>query len=279
MRKKLNTLRLIRNFYRFCLFVLAAYSQLVVADEEKPKLWEAGIGIGGQVLNDYRGSDEYQTEVFPLPIFLYHGKFFKADREGVRGEVFKNNQLRLQFSAELALNTSNENNEARQGMPELDSAFEWGPSLHINLTEDDFDSGWHLRLSTRWVTTFGENGLSQKGYLFNPNFTFIPKQLPYLSKAWQAQANLGAIYGSDSYHSYFYSVNDEQTTALRSAYNADSGFSGWFTKFGVSRNFNKQWAGLSLRYDNLSGASFRGSPLVKSEHYVSLSFLYAYILF
>ena len=249
------------------------------AGAKDDKLWEAGIGVGGQVLNDYRGSSEEQTEVFPLPIFLYHGKIFKADREGVRGDFFEDQRFRLNFSAELALNTGNESNDARRGMPVLESALEWGPSLHINLTEESFDTGWHMRLSTRWVTTFGKTGLHQRGYLFNPNLTYIPSKLPGLSRDWSAQMNIGALYGSDSYHSYFYSVSPEYVLAERTQYNAEAGFSGWFSKWGVSRNFDKQWVGLSIRYDNLSGASFEDSPLVETEHYLSLSFLYAYIFF
>ena len=50
---------------------------------EKP-LWELGLGVGGLYLPDYRGSDQSQGYLAPLPVLVYRGTWFKSDREGTR---------------------------------------------------------------------------------------------------------------------------------------------------------------------------------------------------
>ncbi|HSB24315.1 MAG TPA: MipA/OmpV family protein, partial [Burkholderiaceae bacterium] len=47
-------------------------------------LWEAGLGIGGLRLPDYRGSDQSHDWIVPVPYIAYRGKILKADREGAR---------------------------------------------------------------------------------------------------------------------------------------------------------------------------------------------------
>ena len=65
--------------------------------EEKP-LWEFGAGVGALGFPDYRGSDEARIYPIPLPYFVYRGKLFKADREGMRGKLFESPNLDLNIS-------------------------------------------------------------------------------------------------------------------------------------------------------------------------------------
>ena len=67
------------------------------AGEEKP-LWEFGLGVGAIEFPDYRGSDETQVYPVPVPYFVYRGPFFKADRDGVRGELFDRKYVELSIS-------------------------------------------------------------------------------------------------------------------------------------------------------------------------------------
>ena len=46
-------------------------------------LWEAGAGVAVIDFSDYRGSDERNTYVLPVPYFVYRGKFLKIF--GVQG--------------------------------------------------------------------------------------------------------------------------------------------------------------------------------------------------
>ena len=100
--------------------------------EEKP-LWEAGLGIGALRFPDYRGSDESQVYPVPVPYFVYRGDFFKADKDGVRGEIFDHRYAELTISLNATIPVRSEDNHARTGMPDLKPTVELGPSLDVHL--------------------------------------------------------------------------------------------------------------------------------------------------
>src|ERR1044072_4660574 len=77
---------------------IAAVALPVASRAEQKPLWEAGLGVGAGTFPDYRGSDENNVYPVPVPYFVYRGKFLKADREGVRGELFDKRYLELSFS-------------------------------------------------------------------------------------------------------------------------------------------------------------------------------------
>lgn len=61
-------------------------------------LWEAGLGVAFIDFPDYRGSDERNTYVLPIPYVVYRGKFLKVDREKVRGLLLKSDKAELDVS-------------------------------------------------------------------------------------------------------------------------------------------------------------------------------------
>ncbi len=248
----------------------------VQANEEKklPTI-ELGVGFGGQVLNDYRGSKESQTRVLPLPFVIYRGNFLKADRGGVRTELFSTDRFELNISAAVALNGGSGDNELRQGMPELGSMFEIGPSLNVNLSGEDFKQGWVLRFPVRVAYSAGGDGDGPQGYLFNPKLTYIK---PNFYGGWKARVNFAGLYGSEKFHDYYYTIDSPFVTEERPYYKAKSGFSGIYGKIALTKRSNKWSYGFSLRYDYLKGATFADSPLVETDQYYALSFGIARIL-
>ena len=64
----------------------------------------------------------------------------------------------------------------------------------------------------------------------------------------------------------------------RPAYAARSGFAGMQYLVGVSKRFDSHWVGAFLRYDNLSGASFANSPLVRTKNYVAAGVAISWVL-
>ncbi len=255
-----------------CLTLVLSLSGLAIA-EPAPK-WEFGVAVGGQALNDYRGSSEGQVQAYPIPFVVYRGEFLKADRNGVRGEFLANDRVELNLSGETALNGQSDDNRLREGMPELESAFELGPSININLTGENFFQGWQLRIPFRAVVTAGESGVHHRGYNFNPRLTYTK---PDLFGSWRAKFNVGLLYGSESYHNYYYTVAERYVTEERPRYQAQAGFSGYYFKSSISRRKGNFWYGLSARYDNLEGATFVDSPLVETKDYYAISFAIAWI--
>ncbi|VUD40779.1 hypothetical protein TDB9533_00351 [Thalassocella blandensis] len=238
---------------------------------ERPRL-TIGAAFAGQYLNDYRGSSETQLQAYPIPFLIYRGKIIKADRGGVRADFISNQQMELNFSVAGALNGKSDNNALREGMPELESAIEIGPSLNINLTGEDFSEGWQLRLPVRSVLTISREGVHGIGYTFNPKFTYSS---PGAIAGWRAKFNLGLFFATEHYHDYYYSVDSQYVTAERPYYQAEEGFSGYFAKTTLYRRYGEVIFGLSLQYDNLTGVVFEDSPLVETKNYYSFSFIVA----
>ena len=240
------------------------------SQEPSPE-WEVGFGIGGQALTDYRGSDQYQLRLAPFPLVSYNGKFFKADDEGMRGELFANSDIEFNVSADLSLarDDGSDSDSLRFGMPELLPTFEIGPDFIVNLSGDTVRKGWALHLPVRVAVATDLSEIDYTGWVFNPHFAYRHKG--YI-KGWDLVGQVGLLYSNEQYHDYFYQVDSQFQTATRSTYDAEQGYSGAVFKLGLRQRFNQLWLGGSIRYDYLGGAVFTDSPLVESDHSLALSF-------
>nr|WP_324256971.1 MipA/OmpV family protein [Cellvibrio fontiphilus] len=229
------------------------------------KHWELGLGLGAVGGPDYRGSDEYRSFVSPIPYFIYRGKYIRSDREGVRGNFLRTDQYEFTLSASASITPETEKNTLREGMPELGSTLELGPSFNINLTGDDFSRGWHLQLPWRAVFAIGADN---NGYLG----TIVQPQLVYRTKIshWTFHYRAGITFASNDYHDYYYRVAPDYATENRPAFNAGSGYSGWNNNFAFSRNLSLQGVdtrlALFIRYDNIEHSDITNSPLVVDNH-------------
>ena len=250
-----------------CLIVGSLLSWVGHAETIEHKL-KLGFGIGGQHLPHYRGSKETHTQALPIPVMEYTGHIFKSDRDGTRAEFSLTDRIEFNLSADLALNDGAEDNRLREGMPELESEFQLGPSFNFDLTGDGFNRGLILRLPVRPAFTLGNNS-DYIGYTFNPQVTWIT---PDVFNRLRISLDLGALYASQDYHQHYYNVDSKYVTATRPEYSAKSGFSGTFTELGISSRKGKLVYGISFRYDNLQDAVFYKSPLVETEDYWSVSF-------
>lgn len=87
---------LVRVVYRaLCAIAsLALSAQAAWPAEEKP-LWELGLGVAALSFPAYRGSDQSSSLLLPAPYFVYRGEFLKADRNGVRGQLFESERIDL----------------------------------------------------------------------------------------------------------------------------------------------------------------------------------------
>lgn len=229
---------------------------------------EAGVALVAQASADYRGSTHYQPYALPLPYFIYQGPVLKADKDGVRGDFWATHRFEFNISVGGSLNGNSDNNELRQGMHKLDSAFEFGPSFNINISGEGFNDGWVARFPLRGVFTVGSGGIDYIGMLFNPRLTW---RVPSSFYGWRTSFNVGLLFADRRYHGYYYDVDPEQVTENREFYRSSSGYSGAFTQLSFYKRIDKWRIGASLRYDHLGGVSFDDSPLVETDHYGSIS--------
>lgn len=255
-------------FVVFCISALSYSEEVEDINPGGPRM-EFGVGLVTQFIADYRGSTYYSFEALPLPYFLYTGKIIKVDRQGIRGEFVTSPRFEFNVSVDGSLNGNSDGNVLREGMPELDSTFEFGPSFNINLTGQDFRQGWSLRMPLRAVFSFDSKGVDYVGYLFNPRLTW---RAPSLAEVWRFSFNAGLLWADENYHAYYYDVAPEYALPWRPEYQASSGYSGTFMRWGLYRQLDEWRVGFSLRYDYLGGTSFEKSPLVETEHFASVSF-------
>jgi outer membrane scaffolding protein for murein synthesis (MipA/OmpV family) len=231
--------------------------------EQRP-LWEIGAGATLLALPDYRGSDQRDNYLLPLPYFTYRGKILKADRNGVRGLLFESERVQLNLSLNATLPVSNEDNPARSGMPSLKPSVEFGPILNMNLWRSaDHKTRLNLRAPLRSAFTL-EASPRQIGWLFSPGLNLEVRD-PAGYGGWNFGLLASALVHSRRNNAYFYSVAPGEATAARPAYDAPGGYAGAQFTLTLSKRFPRYWVGGFLRYDTVAGAVFADSPLVKQH--------------
>ncbi len=249
---------------RNALLALAGLLALPYCQGEQLPLWEAGAGVAGLSLPNYRGSDVMQTYVLPVPYFIYRGEFLKADRNGVRTTIFGSDRVEVNVSLNGTLPVRSKDDPARSGMADLRPTVELGPTLNVNL----WNSGSQkmkldFRAPLRTAITV-ESSPRQIGWLFSPNLNLDIKD-PAGFSGWNMGLLAGPYFQNSKYNAYFYSVNASEATATRPAYAAPGGYAGSQFTMAMSKRFPRYW----VRYDTLAGAVFKDSPLVKKSNTVS----------
>jgi outer membrane scaffolding protein for murein synthesis (MipA/OmpV family) len=241
---------------------------------EQPLL-EFGLGAGAVAFEDYRGSGTTHAYPVPVPYFLYNGKFLKSDRQGVRGTLFDQDWVELNLSGNAT--TPVRHDSARNGMPDLKSTLEVGPSLDFHLWRSaDSRLRLDLRLPLRAALAV-ESPPHFIGWTFTPRLAVdVADPLGYAG--WNLGVLAGPLFAARRYDDYFYSVAPGYATAERPAYEAGGGYAGTQTITALSKRFARYWVGAYVRADTLSGAAFAASPLVQRKEYWSAGFGFAWIL-
>jgi outer membrane scaffolding protein for murein synthesis (MipA/OmpV family) len=245
----------------------------VLAKEEP--LLEFGLGVGAVAFEDYRGSNTSHVYPLPIPYLVYNGKFLKADREGVRGTLFRQDRVDLNLSVNAT--TPVRNDRERSGMPDLKSTVELGPSLELHLLRsDDARFKFDLRMPLRAAFTV-EASPRVIGWTFTPRFNLDVAD-PLGFAGWNLGLLTGPLFADRRYNDYFYTVAPRYATATRPVYQAVGGYAGTQVITSLSKRFPHFWVGAYMRYDTLSGAAFVNSPLVQSKSYWSAGFGIAWMI-
>jgi len=253
-----------------CLPLLAALSLVagsVQAAEERP-LWEVGAGVAAFSFPAYRGSDQTNNFLMPVPHFSYHGDFFKADRQGIRGSFFDSDWIDLTVSMALSAPANSKDVKARTGMPDINGTFEIGPEIDVTFWRSENRARFvKLLVPLRTAVTL-EGSPRDIGWVFHPKLNMDITDIPGMP-GWNLGTLAGPLFGDKRQHAYYYSVASQYATADRPAYEAKAGYAGMQYLVALSKRFPKYWVGSFIRYDNLSGATFEDSPLVRKKDYVA----------
>lgn len=254
------------------LFVLSpihyCQAEETTPEKEKLPLYEYGVvGIAAQ-LPHYRGSDEYSTYAFPLPYFIYRGEKIKANRDGVRGIFWRNEK----FQTDISLSGNppvTDDNDAREGMGELDGLIEIGPALRYYFYDFGERESFFLQWNVRAGFSFGfDSGLdvSYQGLISDFSLVYRNASL-FREQNIRFHLKTGPQFGDKKIHSYFYEVGEEFVTETREQYSAEAGYGGWQVSGSILKELTpKFWLSFYGRYINSSGAAFEDSPLVETTN-------------
>lgn len=237
-------------------------------------LWEFGLGAGAIAFTDYRGADSTHVYPLPVPYFVYRGKLFRADRDGVRGLLVRNPRAELNLSVDATTPVSSRHNSARAGMPDLKPTVEFGPSLDVHLWRSGNERlRLDLRIPVRKAYTI-ERRPQSAGWFVAPRINLDARDFAG-HVGWDVGMFIAPLFADRQYHDYFYSVAPSFITQSRAAYQASGGYSGTELLVATSRRYRDFWFGAFVRYDSLSGATFEASPLVRSRSYWAAGFGFA----
>ena len=154
-------------------------------------------------------------------------------------------------------------------MPELDAIGEIGPALRYYFFRDSWRD--HLYLQCAWRAVFSldfESGVDAEyqGWRSDIGLNYQNKSL--LEDEGISLFLRYRLHFSDSqYHRYFYEVPSQFATSRRAAYEADGGYAGFSLSGSIFKDFTRKFSmGIYARWDNLDGAVFEDSPLVREKN-------------
>jgi outer membrane scaffolding protein for murein synthesis (MipA/OmpV family) len=168
--------------------------------------------------------------------------------------------VRFDLSVTVGPPASSDDDGARAGMPGLDPTLEAGAALKLLLARsDDGRRALSLQLPVRAAFATDLTYLEPIGWVASPS---LSAQL-IASSGWQTGLTAGPLFATEHYHDYFYEVAPEYATATRPVYDARAGYSGSFARLTLTKRYARFWVGMFVRYDDLHGAVFEDSPLVR----------------
>jgi outer membrane scaffolding protein for murein synthesis (MipA/OmpV family) len=261
------TLRVWAGLAMLALMAPATAQQLAPTPAPDLPLWEVGLFGGAATTPAYPGADDHSTRALVLPLLIYRGKVLRADRSGIGARLINTERVELDLGFALSLPARSDDVAARAGMPDLNSLLEFGPRLKVLLAEPTPTSRVRLELPLRVPLELG-NGFRRQGLVFEPRVVFETRDT---SGKWQADANLGAVFGNARLNQYFYEVAPQYANATRPAYQATGGL--MMTRLGLSlsRRVSPDWRVFCFaRYDNYTHAANRDSPLFRKNSGLSV---------
>jgi outer membrane protein len=252
---------------------------------EQVPLWEAGAGFAYIDFPHYRGSDERESYLLPLPYAIYHGDYLKVDRARVRGLLYHTETAEVDVSVNGSVPIKN--NHARQGMPTVDPTLEIGPTLNLTLYQSASNHAQlELRLPVRGVIGSDFTYLRDVGWIFQPLLNLDVQnvfnqpgynQPGFNQTGWNLGMGIGPLFTDHRYNQYFYGVDAAYARADRPAYSAHGGYAGAQFVMALSKRFPGYWTSGFVKLDTLQGAAFADSPLVKRKNNATIGFAITWI--
>lgn len=237
-------------------------------------LYEFGLGGGVAHVPDYPASKEERIKYIFIPTAKYRGKIFRNDDKGTRARIFKVDGFNIDLSFSAAFPANSEENEARQGMNDLDWLFEIGPRLNFDLHKTS-SSATEFELPIRTVLSTDFSFTRSRGYHLAPRLVH-QKQI---NQYFQIGASFSLDYVGEELADYFYEVKGSDINEERYRYNAKGGYLGNRISTSIRYRDDKSFTIVGISYSNYKDAVNENSPLYTSEHNISIFMGFNYLFY
>jgi len=248
----------------------AAFTLPAAAQEAQRPLFEAGAFGGGALLPDYPAAGQSHLRAIALPWLIFRGDVLRSDERGVRGRMYRDEDLELTLNFNGALGTRSSENRARDGMPDLDWLGEVGPSLRwVVWRNTESRSRITLETPIRAVFSTDFERIRYRGYVFAPEVAI--ERFGLVFDESRARLGIGPIFASGRLMDYWYHVGRDHVRPGRRAYDASGGYLGLRLQFSYRVPVTERLSvTLGGRLENFSGATNSDSPLFRSEFNATL---------
>jgi MipA family protein len=256
------------------LALLVAPAQATRAQEPeeagKPLL-EAGIVGVAAYVPDYPAASQNHMRYIAFPYVVYRGDIFQVTERGrLRGVLLDTRRFEFDLSAAAAFATDSDDNDAREGMPDLDWLAEIGPRLGILLHGTPESGLLRLDLQGRAVFSTDLEDFGYRGLLFNP--ALVWQRPDVLVDDLELSVRFSSVFATERLQDYFYEVRGRHARSGRAEYDAEGGYLGSFLDVGFRYPLTSRLRlSLGTRAGYFEGAANEDSPLFREEWNLGVS--------
>lgn len=238
---------------------------------------EAGIGLSAVHFPHYIGSDQTHTLALPFPYIRYRSEKLNIDRNLIQTKMWSHGNWNLEMSFGGAVAVMSDDNDAREGMEDLDFIGEAGPALHYYFSGDrQSENAILLSLPLRAAVSTDFSQAEGRGYSFNPTL-YWRRGYQYETLLVRPQITASIRSASHQLYDYTYGVDAKFATPERKEYQADGGYGGYSLSYSTSLRFDDYLLAMGLSYHNIDGASYDDSPLVRQKENFLIGIAWAMI--
>jgi MipA family protein len=236
-------------------------------DEAQKSIWQdltLGVGIAAINYPHYPGSAQTATFVSPLPYLEYDGDWLSVDRDGIQAHLFEDDRITLDLSVSGSLPVNNDDDQLREGMPDLELILEVGPELEIRLSEFGAHS-FELHVPFRAALEIDPSrGIEPVGWVFDPRLNYL-----WAQSGWEFEIDLGLYAADQTYNQLLYGIRPQDALDDRPIYRANGGLVGYRLSSTLRYDVN-DWTFLAYaRAMDLSSSDNSMSPLFLDDQYLA----------
>ena len=219
-------------FFAALTLALCQYGTIAHAQSAGLPLWEVGGFAGSLDTPAYPASTERLNRNLVLPYFIYRGERLSVDRGGIEARIRLAPDYELDLGVSGSFPAASNDIAVRQGMPDLGSLLEFGPRLKVKLPSPEAGLRLGLDLPLREVFEIS-GGTRGQGLVFEPTLVLDAANV---GGGWSLTAKAGLTWGDQQVNQYFYGVAPAYATALRPAFEAQSGLMSARASLGASKS-------------------------------------------